>query len=95
MLLVMRVLSIVPLNFKASGVSSCVCGVEKKKLKRVSVCFWVVFLTGTASIVVGASIQRVASVQFVCSIVDPSTTDVTGSDIAEHASPGRRPEEPG
>ena len=29
MLLVMRVLSIVPLNFKASGVSSCVCGVLK------------------------------------------------------------------
>lgn len=70
MLLVMRVLSIVPLNFKvrermrgARGLTGC---------------------AGTG--VVCAVVTRVARVQLVCAVADAGTADVVGGDDGEHAA---------
>ena len=77
MLLVMRTLSIVPLNFKVCVLLCALCEgrVEMKDTARAMVC---------------AAVTGIVGVQLVCPIAFSGASDACGGDDAQHAAPVRR-----
>lgn len=76
MLLVMRTLSIVPLNFKVCVLCAlCQARVEMNDIARAMVC---------------ATVTGIVGVQLVCPIAFSSASDACGGDDAQHAAPVRR-----
>jgi hypothetical protein len=95
MLLVMRVLSIVPLNFKVRPIFFCFCfGLEGESLRRfyddqnrtTTHTKTDAHILHTAYAVVCSTVSGIAGVQFVCAIAYPSAEDIIRGNLVEHAS---------